>query len=64
MMLSSFASTSEIDRAFALVADGSPVEPLDVGGFDTVACYICDCWFEGARSPRSQAARVLLPNAA
>lgn len=63
MMLSTSQSDTEINRAFASGADGYLVKPLDFGGFDAIARYICDCWFDGCLSDASRGVQVVLPTA-
>ncbi len=64
MMLSSSESASEISTAFSRGADGYVVKPFDFGGFDDIARYLCDLWFEGTPSQHAGKANVILPNAA
>ena len=63
LMLSTSQSEAEINRAFALGADGYLVKPYDFSGFDAIAHYVCDCWFDGAPSDLARRAHVVLPRA-
>ncbi len=63
MILSSSSSAAEITRAYALGADGYLIKPFDFGEYESIARFVCDCWFNGNPLPEAQAASLLVPPA-